>query len=265
MSFAALIIAGCYWLDFVILGFLFSNILGSLTFQFWSTYSPAGTSQWPVALHICVAEFPKLLRFSSSFSLCGSGGTPRERLPPLGDDPLSHWSLMLSGDVRAWKIVSLMRFWVRVLILVVAFPIKKKDRKSRAQRILQPPPAGGVELIWIIGAHWPRRSLDDGVSFWQTDCWEFACCDHLSPLFPIVYLQGNPYRFHTSRPNEFSIDVLTMRNKFCHKHSTLHSWMTDFCSFHFCAGGKLRATAATGVHDQSSRSHAWLANDDASN
>ena len=41
--------------------------------------------------------------------------------------------------------------------------------------------------------------------------------------------------------------------------------MTDFCSFHFCAGGKLRATAATGVHDQSSRSHAWLANDDASN
>ena len=28
---------------------------------------------------------------------------------------------MLSGDVRAWKIVSSMRFWVRVLVLVVAF------------------------------------------------------------------------------------------------------------------------------------------------
>ena len=108
-----MIIAGCYWLDLV--------ILGSLTFQIWSTYSAAGTSQGPVPFLISIATFPKLLRFSSSFSLCGSGGAPRERFPPLGDDPLSHWSPMLSGDVRAWKIVSSMRFWVRVLVLVVAF------------------------------------------------------------------------------------------------------------------------------------------------
>lgn len=58
-------------------------------------------------------------------------------------------------------------------------PIKKKHRTSWDQRVLEPPPAGGVERVWIIGAHWPRRSLDDGVSFWQAECWAFACCDRL--------------------------------------------------------------------------------------
>lgn len=76
----------------------------------------------------------------------------------------------------------------------------------------------------------------------------------------IVYLQGNAYRFHTSRPNEFSIDVLTMRNKVRSKTlDTARRDDSDFCSFNVCTGGKLRATAATGVHDQSSRSHACLA------